>query len=96
MKNWNGPVYERAFDGNGSEKLIPLAAYSFNYPKQPLMVIDFRHKLSRRRREMGQRSINELITGVLGISHFADWYFYIGLDLHRFVMGRHVPWSGLR
>jgi hypothetical protein len=88
LKSWAGPVYERAFDGNGSETVIPLAVYSLDYPKRPLMLIDFRHKLSRRRREVGQRSVNELIAGVLGISHFADWYFYIAFDLHRFVVGR--------
>jgi hypothetical protein len=88
LKNWAGPVYERRFDENGSERPIPLAVYSLDYPKQPLMLIDFRHKLSRRRREVGQRSVDELIAGVLGISHFTNWYFYVAFDLHRFVVGR--------
>jgi hypothetical protein len=26
---------------------------------------------------------------VFGLSHFANWYFYIGFDLHRFVAARH-------
>jgi len=89
LKNWTGPVYERAFNQNDSARVIPLAVYSLDYPKRPLMLIDFRHKLSRRQREVAQRSITELISGVVGISHFADWYFYIGLDFHRFVMARH-------
>ena len=88
LKNWKGPAYERTFDKNSSESVIPLAVYSLDYPKQPLILMDFRHKLSRRRREVAQRSVNELITGVLGISHFADWYFYIAFDLHRFIVGR--------
>jgi hypothetical protein len=88
LKNWKGPVYERTFDNDSSVSVIPLAVYSLDYPKQPLILMDFRHKLSRRRREVAQRSVNELITGVLGISHFADWYFYIAFDLHRFIVGR--------
>jgi hypothetical protein len=88
LKNWAGPAYERGFVENGSEKPIPLAVYSLDYPKQPLMLIDFRHKLSRRRREIGQRSVDELIGGVLGLSHFTSWYFYVAFDLHRFVVGR--------
>ena len=88
LKNWKGPVYERTLDKNSSVSVIPLAVYSLDYPKQPLILMDFRHKLSRRRREVAQRSVNELITGVLGVSHFADWYFYIAFDLHRFVVGR--------
>ena len=88
LKNWKAPVYDRTFDKNGSVSVIPLAVYSLDYPKQPLILMDFRHKLSRRRREVAQRSVNELITGVLGISHFADWYFYIAFDLHRCIVGR--------
>jgi hypothetical protein len=88
LKNWKGPVYERTFDKNSSVSVIPLAVYSLDYPRQPLILMDFRHKLSSRRREVAQRSVNELITGVLGISHFADWYFYIAFDLHRFIVGR--------
>jgi hypothetical protein len=88
LRNWKDPVYERTFDTNGSIRVIPLAVYSLDYPKQPLILMDFRHKLSRRRREVAQRSANELITGVLGISHFADWYFYVAFDLHRFIVGR--------
>jgi hypothetical protein len=41
VKQGSGPVYERAFDGSGPEKVIPLAVYSLNYPKQPLVLIDF-------------------------------------------------------
>jgi hypothetical protein len=89
LKNWKGPVYEGVFDQNSSRGVIPLAVYSLDYPKQPLILMDFRHKRSRRRREVAQRSVDELITGVLGISHFADWYFYIAFDLHRFIVGRH-------
>jgi hypothetical protein len=53
LKNWRGPVYERALDDNASTSLIPLAVYSLDYAKQPLMLIDFRNKLSSRRREIG-------------------------------------------
>jgi hypothetical protein len=56
LKNWKGPVYKRTFDKNSSVSVIPLAIYSLDYPKQPLILMDFRHKLSRRRREVAQRS----------------------------------------
>jgi len=88
LKNWKGPVYERAFDKSGSAKVIPLAVYSLNYPKLPLVLIDFRGKLSGRRREMSQRTFSELTADVLGLSHFTNWYFYLGFDLHRFVAAR--------
>jgi hypothetical protein len=87
-KTWAGLVHERSLDENGSQEFVPLAVYSLDYPKQPLMLIDFRHKLSGRRREVGQRSVDELMAGVLGISHFTSWYLYVAFDLHRFVVGR--------
>jgi hypothetical protein len=84
LKNWSGRLYERTLDENGSQRVIPLAVYSLDYPKLPLILMDFRHKVSRRRLETAQRSINELIA----ISHFTNWYFDIAFKLHR-VMERH-------
>jgi hypothetical protein len=89
VKQWSGPVYERAFDGNGPEKVIPLAVYSLDYPKLPLVLVDFRGKLNERRREVTQRSISELTSGVLGLSHFTNWYFYVASDFYDFASGRH-------
>ena len=89
LKNWKGRVYEHAFDQNVSVRVIPLAVYSLDYPKLPLILIDFRNKLSGRRREVVQRSVNELMAGVIGISHFTNWYVYIGFDFYHFVEARH-------
>jgi hypothetical protein len=36
-----------------------------------------------------QRSISELTSGVLGLSHFTNWYFYFASDFYDFVSGRH-------
>ena len=88
MKNWAGLVYERHISEGASQQFIPLAVYSLDYPKRPLMLIDFRHRLSRRHREVAQRSFDEVISGILGISHFTNWYFYVAFDLHRFFAGR--------
>jgi len=88
LRNWTGPVYERSFDENEPEKAIPLAVYNFDYPKLPLVTVDFRKKLTARRREVIQRSTKELTGGVIGLSYLTNWYFYLGFDLHRFVVGR--------
>ena len=89
VKQWSGPVYERAFDGSGPERVIPLAVYSLDYPKLPLALVDFRGELNVRRREVTQRSISELTSGVLGLSHFTNWYFYVASDFYGFLWGRH-------
>lgn len=100
LRDWEGPVFDRWVDDNGSllpegvsgvkqVKLIPLGAYSLNYPKFPLLVIDFRDTLHIRRNEMTQRTINELTSGVIGISHFTNWYYYAGASFYDFVASRH-------
>ena len=89
VKQWSGPVYERDFDGRGPKRVIPLAVYSLDYPKLPLVLVDFRGEVNERRREVTQRSIKELTSGVLGLSHFTDWYFYVASDFYDFVSGRH-------
>jgi hypothetical protein len=68
---------------------VPLGLYSLNYPRQPLLLIDFRDRLHLRWHEMTQRSINEITSGVIGISHFTNWYYYVGADIYDFVASRH-------
>jgi hypothetical protein len=48
--------------------------------KLPLVLVDFRGELKERRREVTQRSVSELTSGVLGFSHFTNWYFYVASD----------------
>jgi hypothetical protein len=91
-----GPVWKLLGIGNpwrdsrliGQER-IPLAFYSLNYPNQPLLLVDFRDKSRTRRHEMMQRTINEVTSGIIGISHFANWYYYVAADLYDFVASRH-------
>jgi hypothetical protein len=85
LKNWTGP-YKTQDDGS---RLIPLGVYGLNYPVTPLLLVDFRDKLHIRRHEMTQRSINEIVSGIVGISHFTNWYFYAGAYLYDFVVARH-------
>jgi hypothetical protein len=97
---WPGQQYDRSLDENGSllpagvqgarqVRLVPLAVYSLNYPKLPLLLVDFRDKLHIRRHEMTQRTINEITAGVIGISHVTNWYYYVGADLYNFITARH-------
>jgi len=104
LNNWKGPVFERGVDSDGrllipnepgtaagapTVRLVPLGIYSLNYPKVPLLLIDFRDTLHIRRHELAQRAINEITSGVIGISHFTNWYYYVGADLYNFVVSRH-------
>lgn len=99
LKNWHGPVFSRVLDSHGAlvgpghsgqaMALVPLAVYSLDYPRNPLLLVDFRGERHLRHHEMLQRTINEVTAGVIGISHFTNWYYYVGADLYRFVATRH-------
>jgi hypothetical protein len=54
----------------------------------PLLLVDFRDSTHVRRHELAQRSINQLTAGIIGVSHFANWYYFAGADLYDFVAGR--------
>ncbi len=96
----NSPrTYTRDFDNDGrllaegvsgviQRKLVPLGVYSLNYPKLPLLMVDFRSQQHLRWHTVAQRSINEVTAGVIGISHFTNWYYYVGADLYNFVVSR--------
>ncbi len=100
LKHWQGRDYDRAIGedralmatgqpGAHEVRLIPLAIYSLTYPQVPLLLLDFRDKLHIRRHEMAQRTVNEVTAGVIGISHFTNWYYYVAADVYNFVRSRH-------
>ncbi len=100
LRTTRNDIYWRSLDeaGNllplGSQgahtvQMVPLGVYSLTYPNEPLLVLDFRTSLHLRWHEISQRSINEITTGVIGISHFTNWYYYVAADMYNFIASRH-------
>ncbi len=85
----NGNLLPAGLTGVRQVKLLPLGAYSLTYPKAPLLLVDFRDHRHVRWHEITQRSINEITAGVIGISHFTNWYYYVAADAYNFVVARH-------
>ncbi len=83
LTHWDGITQTR-----GSLKLIPLGLYNLNYRREPLLMVDFRDKKRLRRHELLQQTVNELTSGVIGLSHFANWYYFVGADMYNFYQGR--------
>jgi len=82
-----GDGYERTLDGR-STKVAPLGVYSLTYPKLPLLLIDFRDGAHLRQHELTQRAINELTSGLIGVSRITNWYYFAGADLYDFYAAR--------
>jgi hypothetical protein len=99
LLHWTGYSQLRYFDsdnrpvpkdtpGAHSVDMIPLALYSLNYPRVPLLLADFRHSLTPKRREMVKQGATGLITGVFGITRYGNPGFFAAEFLWTFVRGR--------
>ena len=84
LKNWTG--YHQIRDG---KDMIPLGLYALEYPKVPLLLVDFRSTHSPKRREMIRHAATDTISGVLGISKFSNLPFFMGSVAFNFVRLRH-------
>jgi len=70
-------------------EMIPLAFYSLDHPKAPLLLADFRDQLKPKHSEMFKHGTTVVISGVLGITRFGNWPFFATESAWTFVRGRH-------
>ena len=100
LLNWNGYTEARYFDGGnrvvapdtpGAHKMemIPLALYSLDYPRVPLLLVDFRDHFNPKQRELSAHFMSTLLTGVLGIARFSNGWFLAANSVWTFVRTRH-------
>lgn len=99
LRHWTGYTQVRYFDadhqpvprgtpGARSEEMIPLALYSLDYPRVPLLLADFRDAMKPKRREMVDEGASSLVTGVFGLTGFANPEFFFAAAAWNFVRGR--------
>lgn len=90
LTNWKGltQASEVGYNPKQAVKLIPLGLYSLSYPRQPLLLVDFRDKRSLRRKDITQKSMDEITSGVVGLSHFTNWYYFVASDAFNFLQER--------
>jgi hypothetical protein len=100
LAHWTGYSETRYFDeehrpvpagtpGSHAIEMIPLALYSLDYPRVPLLLADFRSSLTAKKRELLQHASTAVLTGVLGITSFGNWTFLAANTTWTFVRGRH-------
>jgi len=99
LKNWSGYSRVVYFDSDNRPttadtpgarpvEMIPLALYGFNHPKIPALLVDFRHSLNPKRREISRRALNDVARNVLSISSFGNLPYFLGRKVYDFVTGR--------
>lgn len=69
-------------------KMIPLALYGLDYPKIPILLIDFRDTNNPKKREVSRRVLNDLTGNVLAVSRFASLPYFVGRYMYGFFTAR--------
>lgn len=99
LANWQGYSETRWFDadnrsveagapGARSETMIPLALYGLDFPKIPVILVDFRDRNNPKKREMSKRLLGDFTKNVLPLARFANLPFFVGTYLYTFVADR--------
>ena len=100
LEHWTGYSQIRYLDSENRDssanapgarpvEMIPLAFYSLDHPRAPLLLADFRNSLKPKRGELIRHGATSLVTGVFGITRFGNWPFLLGDSALTFVQGRH-------
>ncbi len=100
IQNWKHYEETWFFDAEGrrveysanaarSLTMVPLALYSLDHPRVPLLLADFRDDLAPRRREMLRRASSDITTGLLGVTKMGNWEFMALSSAWDFYTGRH-------
>ena len=100
LRHWTGYTELRYFDeedrpvpagtpGARAVEMIPLALYSLDYPRVPLLLADFRSSLTAKKRELFGHLSTAVLTGVLGITTFGNFTFLAANSSWTLFEGRH-------
>jgi hypothetical protein len=98
LLDWKGYSETRYFDadnhmveanteGARAVEMIPLALYGLDFPKIPILLVDFRDGANAKRREMSRRVLEDVARNVLSLSRLALPYF-LGRTVYDFVTGK--------
>ena len=84
-----GSRVEPSTPGARQIRVIPLALYSLDHPRAPLLVADMRSSGRPRRTEVARRLVGDVASGVLGLTGFGNWGYAAARAGYSFVRSRH-------
>lgn len=99
LQNWKGYTETRYFDADnrpveaGAEgaravEMIPLGLYGLDFPKIPMLLVDFRDAANPKRREMSRRVLEDVAGNLLSLSSFANIPYFLGRTIYDFVTSK--------
>ncbi len=97
LKKWKGYSENRSIEDAGGSggrevRMIPLALYSLDHPRAPLLLVDMRNAGGPKRSELMRRFVGDAATGFVGLTGYGTWGYLALKSTYSFVRGRHgVP-----
>ena len=99
LRKWKGYTETRYFDAEsrpveaGTEgarkvEMIPLSLYGLDFPKIPILLVDFRQGANPKKREMSRRVLEDVTRNLLSLSSFANIPYFLGRTLYDFVTSK--------
>ncbi|MBA2732291.1 MAG: hypothetical protein H0U54_05315 [Acidobacteria bacterium] len=99
LQNWKGYTETRYFDADnrpvdaGAEgaravEMIPLALYGLDFPKIPMLLVDFRDAANPKKREMSRRVLEDVAGNLLSLSSVASIPYFLGRTVYDFVTSK--------
>lgn len=100
LRHWKGFTDTWFFDADGRKAeasgagtralhMIPLALYSLQYPRAPLLLVDFRSEWQPKRRELSRRTADAIASGVLGFNGLSNLGYFAAKASWKWFHGRH-------
>ncbi len=90
IANWAGYSEMRYLEAEQRYvELVPLALYSLDHPKAPLLLVDFRDTRAPKHREMIRHAAVDGLSGIVGYSRWGNWPYFAGTSAWSFIRSRH-------
>ena len=81
-------VVQPGTEGARAVEMIPLALYGLDFPKIPVLLVDFRDGANPKKREMSRRMLEDVARNVLSLSSFANVPYFVGRTVYDFVTSK--------
>jgi hypothetical protein len=88
FRDADGRVSHDAAPGSTPVEMVPLAVYGLDFPKIPVLLVDFRSLFNPKRRELSRRAIDDVGRYILHVSPFGDVKLYVAQKIYAMVTGR--------
>lgn len=90
LKKWAGYTQQWSPDESGAagREMIPLALYALDYPRVPLLLIDFRSDRAKLA-EITRRAADQVATGVFGLTPYGNLSWFAARTSYLWMRDRH-------